>query len=158
MASNTPHHRFASIVRRNRIPVINIFEVVEESARIGQAGSDTRHCPDDEIHKLREAFAKYGVEAAARMNEESRSMTAGLIIDLQVGSWTGRWSDWGALRDLVPATVQGRPSSMSSVHGVAACISQRRWSRLSNTTAFCISIPACAHRCGFDSLSNEQKH
>jgi len=44
MASNTPHHRFASIVRGIGIPVISIFDVVaKESARIISGAEDARN-------------------------------------------------------------------------------------------------------------------
>jgi aspartate racemase len=71
MASNTPHHRFASIVRGIGIPVINIFELVaKECARIEARevlilGTDLTM----RSSKFREEFAKYGVEAAGPRDE-----------------------------------------------------------------------------------------
>ena len=66
IASNTPHHRLESIVCGVRIPVLSIFEAVaQESARIGARrvlilGTALTMSS----RKLREQFAKYGVEAA----------------------------------------------------------------------------------------------
>jgi len=60
IASNTPHHRFASIVRGIGIHVINIFEVAaKETARIG-----TREvlilgtAPDDELASISRRICK----------------------------------------------------------------------------------------------------
>ncbi len=87
MASNTPHHRFASIVRGIGIPVINLFDVVaKESARIGTrqvlilGTALTMNSPI-----FRQEFARHGVEAAGPRNEEARSMTVELIAELQRG-------------------------------------------------------------------------
>jgi aspartate racemase len=91
MASNTPHHRFESIVSGIGIPVINIFEVVaKESARIG-AGEVLILGTDLTMRSstFREAFARHGVEAAGPQDEEARSMTAGLIAELQLGELEG---------------------------------------------------------------------
>jgi aspartate racemase len=91
IASNTPHHRFAAIVRGIGIPVINIFEVVaKESARIGASEvlilgtSLTMGSPG-----FREAFANYGVEAAGPHDETARAMTVELITELQLGKLDG---------------------------------------------------------------------
>jgi aspartate racemase len=91
IASNTPHHRFASIVRGIGIPVINLFEVVaKESARIGASevlilGTDVTM----RSATFREEFARHGVEAAGPHDEAARVMTAGLIADLQLGKLEG---------------------------------------------------------------------
>src|SRR5712691_9313492 len=65
MASNSPHHRFAKIVRGIRIPVISIFEVVaKECARI-----ETKQvlilgtALTMRSATFREVFAEHGVEA-----------------------------------------------------------------------------------------------
>jgi len=91
IASNTPHHRLEAIIRGVRIPVLSIFEAAaQESARIGARrvlilgtaltmGS----------RKLREQFAKYGVEAAAPDNPATRSKTIELLEDLQLGKLEG---------------------------------------------------------------------
>jgi len=91
MASNTPHDRYASIVRGIGIPVINIFEVVaKESARMGASEvlilgtATTMRSP-----RFREELAKYGVEGVGPQDETARAMTAGLIADLQVGKLEG---------------------------------------------------------------------
>jgi aspartate racemase len=91
MASNTPHHRFAAIVRGIGIPVISIFEVVaKESARIGASEvlilgtSLTMRSPG-----FRQEFAKYGVEAAGPNDETARAMTVELITELQLGKLEG---------------------------------------------------------------------
>ena len=91
IASNTPHHRLASIVHGIRIPVISIFEVVaKESARLGvrevlvlgtalTMGSK----------RLREEFAKHGVEPTCPQDEAARTMTIELIRELQLGKVEG---------------------------------------------------------------------
>jgi aspartate racemase len=91
MASNTPHHRFATIVRGIGIPVISIIDAVaKESARIGAAEvlilgtALTMRSP-----KFREGFAKYGIEAAGPHNKAARAATIDLITDLQHGKLEG---------------------------------------------------------------------
>jgi aspartate racemase len=91
IASNCPHHRFATIVRGIGIPIISILDAVaKESARIGAAevlilGVDlTMRSP-----RFREGFAKYGVEAAGPRDEAVRAMTVGLITELQLGKLVG---------------------------------------------------------------------
>jgi aspartate racemase len=91
MASNTPHYRFASIVRGVGIPVISILDAVaKESARIGAAKvlilgtALTMRSP-----RFREGFAKYGIEAAGPRDEAARAMTVGLVAELQVGKREG---------------------------------------------------------------------
>jgi aspartate racemase len=91
MASNTPHHRFASIVRGIRIPVLSILDAAaKESARIRAnqvlilGTALTMRSP-----KFREGFAKYGVEATGPHDEAARVMTAGLITELQLGRVEG---------------------------------------------------------------------
>jgi aspartate racemase len=91
IASNTAHHRFASIVRGIGIPVISILEVAaKESARIGACEvlilgtALTMRSP-----RFREGFAKYGVEAAGPHDEGLRALTVGLIDELQLGKLEG---------------------------------------------------------------------
>lgn len=91
MASNSPHHRFTSIVRRLRIPVINIFEAAaKESAHVGAGkvlilGTDlTMRSP-----KFRAEFAKCGIQASGPRDEAVRTKTAELIADLQLGKLDG---------------------------------------------------------------------
>jgi aspartate racemase len=87
IASNSPHHRFATIVRGVRIPVISIFDAVaRESARIGVlqvlilGTSLTMRSP-----RLREEFAKHAITAAGPKNEAAIAATIELIADLQLG-------------------------------------------------------------------------
>jgi aspartate racemase len=91
MASNTPHHRFASIVRGIGIPVISIFEVAaKESARIGAREVlilGTTLTMRSTI--LREEFAKHGVEAAGPQDAAAKATTVDLIAELQLGKLEG---------------------------------------------------------------------
>jgi aspartate racemase len=91
LASNTPHHRFETIVRGIAIPVINMFTVVaRESARIGASQvlilgtAQTMRSP-----RFRQEFAQYGVEAAGPDEEAVRTLTVGVIGDLQLGKVEG---------------------------------------------------------------------
>jgi aspartate racemase len=88
IASNTPHHRFAEIVRGITIPVISILDAVaKEAARLGVSEililstALTMRSP-----RFREGFAKYGVEAAGPRDEAPRAMTIELITEVQLGS------------------------------------------------------------------------
>ena len=91
MASNTPHHRFASIVRGIRVPVISIFEVVvKECARLGARevlilGTALTM----RSSRFREEFAKYGIKAAGPHEESTRTATVDLITELQLGKLEG---------------------------------------------------------------------
>ena len=87
MASNSPHHRFESIVRDVGIPVIDIFEVVaKESARIGArevlilGTALTMRSP-----RFRETFARRGVAAAGPYDEAVKAMAVELSAELQAG-------------------------------------------------------------------------
>lgn len=91
MAANTPHHRFASIVRGIGIPVISIIDAVaKESARIGArevlilgTALTMRSA------RFREGFARRGVEASGPQDEAARAATVNLIQQLQVGKVEG---------------------------------------------------------------------
>lgn len=87
IASNSPHHRLQAIVRGVRIPVINLFEeAAKESARIGAAKVlilGTALTMSSQV--FRREFAKQGIKAAGPDDETRRSMTIGLIEDLQLG-------------------------------------------------------------------------
>jgi aspartate racemase len=91
MAANTPHHRFASIVRGIGIPVVSIIDAAaKESARIGArevlilgTALTMRSA------RFREGFAKYGVEASGPLDEAARSATVSLIKELQIGKVEG---------------------------------------------------------------------
>ncbi len=91
IASNTPHHRFASIIRGVEIPVISIVDVVaRECARIGAREVlilGTR--PTMKSAPFREGFAKHGVEAAGPHDNAAQAMTAELITELQGGKTAG---------------------------------------------------------------------
>jgi aspartate racemase len=91
IASNTPHHRFASIVRGIRIPVISIVEATaQESARIG--ASEVLLLGTEPIMTssiLREEFAKHGVDAAGPYDEEAKARTIDLIAELRIGKLNG---------------------------------------------------------------------
>ncbi len=91
MASNTPHHRFATIVRGIGIPVLSILDATaEESARVGATqvlilGTVVAM----RSQTFREAFARYGVEAAGPDDPALREMTVALIAELQLGKVEG---------------------------------------------------------------------
>jgi aspartate racemase len=91
IASNTAHHRLATIVRGIEIPVLSILEVVaKESRRIGARevlilGTEVTMSSA----KFRGEFAKYGVDASGPRDEAARAMTAGLIAELQQGKLEG---------------------------------------------------------------------
>ena len=91
LASNTAHHRFASIVRGVGTPVISIFEVVaKESARIGARSVlilGTNLTMRSTV--LREEFAKLGVEAAGPPDAAARATAVDLIAELQLGKLEG---------------------------------------------------------------------
>jgi aspartate racemase len=86
IASNTPHHRFASIIRGIRIPVISIFDAVaKESTRIGVrellilGTALTMRSP-----RFREEFARHGIIAVGPHDEAAKDATAALIRELQL--------------------------------------------------------------------------
>ena len=91
MASNTPHHRFESIVRGVTIPVLDIFEVVaKESAQIGATevlilGTVVTMSSA----RFREAFARHGIQAVSPADEAAQRSTIELIQDLQLGKLQG---------------------------------------------------------------------
>jgi aspartate racemase len=91
IASNTPHHRFASIVRGIGIPVISILDVTaQESARLGASevlllGTELTM----KSSEFREVFARYGVKAAGPREEGARARTEKLIAELQRGNVEG---------------------------------------------------------------------
>jgi len=91
MASNTPHHRFETIVRGVTIPVLDIFEVVaKESAQIGASevlilGTAVTM----RSARFREAFARHGIQGVSPADEMARRSTIELIQDLQLGKVEG---------------------------------------------------------------------
>ncbi len=91
MASNTPHHRFASIVRGIRVPVLSIVDVIaKESARsrvtevliLGTAVTMRSA-------GFREGFAKHGIAAAGPRDDSARGLIVELIAELQLGKIEG---------------------------------------------------------------------
>jgi aspartate racemase len=91
IASNTAHHRFASIVRGVGIPVINILQVTAaECARLDATEVlllGTAITMKSAI--FREEFAKHGVRAAGPDDEEARAQTVELIAELSLGKIDG---------------------------------------------------------------------
>jgi aspartate racemase len=91
IASNTPHHRFESIVRGVEIPVIDIFDAAaKESARIGASQVlilGTGLTMRSQVFVDR--FACHGIVAAGPREKSTRAMTAALIQDLQLGKMGG---------------------------------------------------------------------
>ena len=91
MASNSPHHRFAEIVRGIRIPVISILETAaREARRIGARQVLILGTPlVMRSAKFCEGFAKYGIVATGPREEAPRVMTAELVSELQRGRVEG---------------------------------------------------------------------
>jgi aspartate racemase len=91
MASNTPHHRFETIVRGIGIPVISIVDAsAKAAARLGAREVLILGTPVTmRSATFREGFAKQGIEARGPRNEEARAMTEELIRELQVGKTAG---------------------------------------------------------------------
>jgi aspartate racemase len=114
MASNTPHHRFASIVRGVGIPVLDLFALTAaESARHGArevlilGTALTLRSP-----RLRAAFARYGIAAAGPGDAAARAATLELIADLQLGRLEGSAE---RLRRIAGAAVTARGTSRPPV-------------------------------------------
>ncbi|MFI4969441.1 MAG: aspartate/glutamate racemase family protein [Lysobacterales bacterium] len=85
IASSSPHHRFAAIVRGIGIPVINLFDVVaRECARIeARQVLILGTAVTMRSGKFREAFVESGVEAASPQGEAALASTTELIAELQ---------------------------------------------------------------------------
>jgi aspartate racemase len=99
IASNTPHHRLASIVQGVRIPVISIFDAAaRECARFGAdevlilGTALTMRSP-----AFREAFAQHGITAASPADEAARALTIKLITELQLGKIKGATERIGSI-------------------------------------------------------------
>jgi aspartate racemase len=91
MASNSPHHRLASITRGMRIPVLNMLDVVvKESLRTG-----TREvlilgtALAMRSGKFREAFAEHGIAASSPSDEAAKATISALVFELQRGKIAG---------------------------------------------------------------------
>jgi len=91
IASNTPHHRFDSIVRGIGIPVLNIFEAVAKECTRLEAKQVLILGTAVTMGSLefRKRFAERGIEAAGPRDEVARALTADLIAELQSGESEG---------------------------------------------------------------------
>jgi aspartate racemase len=91
VASNTPHHRFAAIVRGVGIPVLSILDAVaNESVRVGARevlilGTAVTM----RSVRFREAFAKVGIKARGPDDDTTQAITVEMISDLQRGRVEG---------------------------------------------------------------------
>lgn len=114
MASNTPHHRYETIVRGVAIPVIDMFEVVaKESARIGAMRAVILGTAlTMSSRRFREAFARQGITAAGPEDETARSMTIQLIADLHLGTLEGAAE---RLKSIAKSSTQSRAESPTAV-------------------------------------------
>jgi aspartate racemase len=99
IASNTPHHRLASIVKGIGIPVLSIFEVLaRESVRLkAHQVLILGTALTMRSNKLREEFAKHGIEAAGPQDEAARATTIDLIENLQLGRFEGAAERLGSI-------------------------------------------------------------
>jgi aspartate racemase len=91
LASNTPHHRFATIVRGVGIPVIDLYAVIAQHCARVSARSvlilGTSFTMKSAM--LRSAFAQSGVEAAAPHTAAARVEVAQLVRELQLNRLEG---------------------------------------------------------------------
>lgn len=91
IASNTPHHRWDSIVRGVPIPVISIVDAAaREAIHLGARevlilGTALTM----ESARFREAFGKHGIHAAGPRSQAVRERTLALIEELQRGQRKG---------------------------------------------------------------------
>ncbi len=111
MASNTPHHRWETIVRGLTIPVLDIFEVVAEESAAAGAGevlilgtAVTMSSP-----RFREAFARHGIRVAAPADEAARRSTTELIQDLQLAKLEGARERVAAIVRASAGQFEGQP-------------------------------------------------
>jgi aspartate racemase len=91
IASNTPHHRFESIARGIRIPVISIVDAA--ARQCVKTGARQVLILGTELTmkstKFRETFAKHAIEAAGPADEASRAATMELSTQLQANKLQG---------------------------------------------------------------------
>lgn len=91
MASVTPHHRHAQIVRGLGIPVIDLFDAVaQKCARIGARQLmilGTSHTMASSV--FRAVLARHGVEGTAPREAAARALIGALITQLQHGNIDG---------------------------------------------------------------------
>lgn len=87
IASNTPHHRFSSISRGIRIPLINLFDALAAAASLGGSGEVLILGTGLTMGsaRLRDAFLRRGIQAGGPADPSVREATIGLIEDLHVG-------------------------------------------------------------------------
>ncbi len=91
MASNSPHHRYASVTRGIKIPVLNLLEVVaEEASRQGARevlilGTALAM----RSAKFREIFAKRGITASGPSSEAAKATIGAMVFELQRGKIEG---------------------------------------------------------------------
>lgn len=114
MASNTPHHRFASILHGITIPVLSIVDAsAREAVRIGATrvlvlGTDltmrSRMYPD--------AFLRYGIQAASPIDAKMRTAMIEIISDLHAERMEGAGE---RIRAVVQECFGGRISSEIAV-------------------------------------------
>lgn len=91
IASNTPHHRWETIVTGVRIPVISIIDAAaQEAVRLGaQQVLLLGTALTMNSVRWREAFAQHGIRIAGPRSESLRRATLALIEDLQRGRLKG---------------------------------------------------------------------
>jgi aspartate racemase len=112
IASNTPHHRFDSIVRGIGIPVLSIYEAVaKECARLeAEQVLILGTAVTMGSLEFRKRFAERGIEAAGPRDEAARALTADLIAELQGGESEGAARQIGRIaRTSFPRQLAGRP-------------------------------------------------
>lgn len=91
IASNTPHHRFASITRGIAIPVLSIVDAsAREAVRIGVSTAlvlGTALTMQSTMYP--ETFLRYGVKASSPARTKSRNAIVKVIEDLHKGRIAG---------------------------------------------------------------------
>jgi|ERR1700683_2105542 len=102
IASNSAHHRFASIVRGIEIPVISILDAIAKECAQIQAcevlilgTALVMNSP-----KFRDGFAKYGIEASGPHDAALRALTVDLISEVQLGKIDGAAERLGTIAKL----------------------------------------------------------
>jgi len=122
IATNSAHHRFDSIVRGLRIPVISIVEAMAKKSAVIGARRVLLLGTDLTMRSLQfsQEFAKYGVEAAGPADEAVRDMAIELVADLQHGRSAGA-SD--RLVQMAPRvfrfSARASANSLPNLHGTA---------------------------------------
>ncbi|HTC48495.1 MAG TPA: aspartate/glutamate racemase family protein [Candidatus Aquilonibacter sp.] len=87
MASNSPHHRFASITRGIKIPVLNLLQVVAKEASCQGAHEVLILGTALAMRsaKFREIFAKRGIMASGPSSETAKATISAMVFELQRG-------------------------------------------------------------------------